>query len=396
MCFLFRISIIFVYLIHYINTQIQKVISIEYWKTFSSSQLFIVIGEERLNIKMQIDLTSQYNWISLNEKKLTQLATSNSSKLINEEIEVLHYQDVYKGKEIEDTFCYDTKGDNKTMSNLRYYLFDREMAKKTGFEAVLSLPFVFKDLHHSLIHFYYNKGDIDNLSFSIIKNHFKHKFILGGIPIEETQNKVISFCNVLNSSSNWECSMTKVTFKNNTEIIDYIPPSEAKMIFNIAEDFIYAPKDFIDIIFEYYISPNFQLYCNYDQEYKRRQLYCSNSYLLSSGTITFAIGNYNYKLNIGNLWQCYEELCYFRIAQHIDKNEWVFGSWFFNNYNVLFDYTEKKVTIYSEKGVTLIGSKKTKVFIILRIITIINCFILIGGIAFNSINKTTINKMIPI
>ena len=95
--------------------------------------------------------------------------------------------------------------------------------------------------------------------------------------------------------------------------------------------------------------------------------------------------NYSFDFTLEDLWEEKNGYKYFKIIKHEYNNEyWFLGKPFFEKYQLIFDYDNKKIGLYSkifsENGIN--EEKKDEKNIIIYILIIIGLIIIIAGLIF--------------
>lgn len=323
---------------------------------YNNSQSYLLqlfFGIQREPSTLPIDISSQATWIYSND--INTFISESQARILKSSTQFsLRNQETFYGKAVKGPSTLVNNNFNLTIPELNYYVIYTN-SSNTNRQGALSFPSKYFIQDYSLIHQYYKKGIIDNLSFSLVINQ-THKFLyLGGIPADAIFNKTKSEFKVYGLTHLWDFTISSIRITIFEQ--EYLYSSKKTINGNYAyldtiEKYILAPKEFMDFLFEIVFKKEIDNKSCYVSTYdNHRQLFCYYEWLRLSGNILFNINGYEYNFILYHFWVCFEEFCFFRIIENNYNDDWVLGNIFLWGINILFDYENNKVQLFTDKGV---------------------------------------------
>ena len=147
---------------------------------------------------------------------------------------------------------------------------------------------------------------------------------------------------------------------------------------NKCHETVFSVNDFDKNDVEQKLSDDYTIYyCDKDVDVKKINI-CGLSFVDK-------MMNYSFDFTLEDLWEEKNGYKYFKIIKHEYNNEyWFLGKPFFEKYQLIFDYDNKKIGLYSkifsENGIN--EEKKDEKNIIIYILIIIGLIIIIAGLIF--------------
>ena len=280
---------------------------------------------------------------------------------------------VYKGKitiiENEKNVQYQIIQDQFHLLDSKYILkdFNFYLTKSTRvtFEAILSLSFKYDDYDYSLVYQLYNKGVIDKKQFGMKLTYdiLQGTFYLGGLPQMLVGNLIQNKLIVNDKYSTWGYNIERIIVGKHTFYTkDYV-------YLQSTQKAIYVKRDFYEfynntILKEYY--DNNTCYIRDIRDYRVKCIGREIKYL---PPIEVIIQGYKFTIDKNNIFTCYLDIC--SLDMEI-REQWVFGTSFYERYITLFDYDDKSVSFFYEESLLYTNYNKSVV-----IIVIINSIIII-------------------
>lgn len=375
MYYFFTIYMHLILICLYRLSECSKYFSIPYFNGYSNNLIIAWIPGCSQSINFLIDLNSNKTWFTSPRGQ-----EFNLSNLVNEStLLALEPKDIIE-KEADFVFQFD-KINNATAINISSIYSKNRSSYYCNFDGAIAFPLHFEDTSKSVLHQMQKQGLINYLSFSLTQRNI----YFGGIDQKEIQDRYYSFCNVLGLNNRWDCSISRVIIQNGTRVHSFISSSKqtnGNAHFDAENSQIFAPKEFMDLLVEYFKEFIDSKLCSLLSLGKtRRQLYCREDHATQQGTITFVIQDYSYLMNMDQFWTCddFDLFCYCDIEENsIDDNTWKFGRYFYLNYIVQFDYEKKRMHFYSKAGVNLINNTSNTHIIIMLYVT--SALLIIGFI----------------
>lgn len=211
-------------------------------------------------------------------------------------------------------------------------------------EEGLSLSFRHKDTSFSIVHLFYQKKLINQLSYSFEpKGYLGGNIYFGAIPSDILSNyHSYGHCNVEKAYDSWGCNVKKIIIGNDVIQI------KGYGIFNGGYPDLSVP------------SKVFKKFVTIARTYARCTEYIGvySSYIICQGdiiknlNITFVFEGFKTHLKLGNFFNC-SKICISRIiSDKLYKTEFVFGALFLYQYLSIYDYEKQMIFLYSQKNNT--------------------------------------------
>lgn len=329
-----------------------SLIRIEIDIKWDCNKITVYAGNPANRFYLPIELNSKFSWFLEKEGSPYYSHTIKNEELNRE----IHYKNsTFVGRKIDDSIYFKGQEASKAV-NLVFYVITKYYWYWKGNIGAFALPFKFVNDKYSIVHQYKKHNLIDSLSFSIVRNSLTVDYLyLGGIPMDHIKNLTHSYCDVIGNNGHWECLFNGAKFSHRmTNASDFYSSSSIKKNnyahFDLIEPYIYVPNDFfdflIDKIFNKYIEDDLSGVGSFKG---KRQIICYSYY--ETGNITFFIGVYSYTYQISKFVQTYDEYCEINIIENPYGNYWIFGTRFIDDFNIHFDYDNRKINFYSDKNV---------------------------------------------
>lgn len=233
----------------------------------------------------------------------------------------------------------------------------------------------------------YENGEIEKRVFGFNMSFLDRGEIIFGDISEEFQKiyKYNATCSVYNKL--WGCKLNTVVFN---DIIYY---NDDLLYFQSQNTNIYAPKKFINFIFEKYFK-NLEGEKYRCQFFKGIMLRCPCEIISPFPKIELHFEGVTVTLNEDLVFQKYQDECIFRIEASEDEKSWVIGSYFMKIFPVLFDFDKEEITLYDNLGLLRTkeppsNSKNSKISFII----FFNLFLMIFAICLLICSKR-VNKRV--
>ena len=218
---------------------------------------------------------------------------------------------------------------------------------------------------------------ISSKSYAIEKeNNTKNNFIyFGGIPRIKTYKKYSQNCQVDKKFSSWVCKLNSISFKNENYI--FINKNDF-LSFNFDLDINYISDNFYNYLLEYPFKNYISNKTYYIQNYI---IYCDCN-LINKKIISFIIYENTFELYFKQfLKEINHNKCQILFEKNPkNRNLFVLGSSFLENYITLFNYETEYITFISNNPF-IIGFELNFTLLLM----LICCFILIFQILYLSI-----------
>lgn len=324
---------------------LQAMIKISYTEIENEYYIEMKIGIPPQAILCKIDQTLHFSLIT------STIYNSNSSKSneIISKIPIILNGIVYYVTEMSDQVYFlnnTSQIEDINIPNFVYYYLEEH---KRPLDSVFGFGFNFYFEGNSFIHLLEKHNIIENLSFSIVTlNELKDggHYYFGGIPTEEIAGYTNSSIEMSVPSTSWSCIV------NQTKILNITYNNVHKAIFQAGIDKIYLPES----LFKYIADNMFYDYieeevCMVDKTntYKYFKCLCSVKSRIPD-SITFTFNEINVTLNTTKLFKTLDSgICMFYMVRGITtdlKSEIIFGMAFMHQFKTLFDYQNKKITLY--------------------------------------------------
>lgn len=327
-----------------------KLVDIPILSFYYTERIAINVGSPPQTIQVSMDLNSNCSWFFERHFKNY---TSNSMKTITNSLQITleKYNQSLNGNYIEDLFFFDENEDLPI--TLPFILIADFPTDYYGLKGVVAFPLKFNDERNSIVHIFKERGLIDSLSFGIRRNKKQNLLRIGGLAEEDTFNKSHSYFDVIGQSHRWDFNVRQGTIQLGSEKKIFKTDCNSNYGYlDTTDEIMSVPTGFFDLIIDHFnASINKQLCALYIFNDKRRQLNCYELVSLRIGKIIIEIGNYQYTMQLSDLWICEsDDDCEFAIMDDPLNNSWKFGSRFYFKTNVLFDYGRRQVHFYANKS----------------------------------------------
>ena len=327
----------FLYIIFF-SLSLSKLIKTSYTITDGKMWTSIALGVPTINLHKPISLNSHYSIITDRSYNKTKSKTSSHKT----------YKMIYYGsKEINaEVICEVAPSAANNFSVLKYcfyYIIDSDLI----FNSIEKFGFAFSpyDKELSLIHQLKKNNEIEHLAFSFVPyDDNEGALYFGGINSIKDQYQFN--CSVVDAVTSWSCAMNYV-FIEGKKINVY--SNIFFSLFDTNEQFILAPDDFMRFFLSLlkeegancdYISGDFSGFFD-----------CDENAIHIMKSISFQFDT-RIEFPIKEMFYCTFKRCKSYIKYNINSHtKWIFGTVFLKRFNSLFDYEDKRVTLYSSLDV---------------------------------------------
>lgn len=241
-----------------------------------------------------------------------------------------------KCKVCSDTFRF---GGEEIMKEHRFnfLLFEEEMSE---FDCV-GLQYKIRYPQYSFIHQLYSANYISRMAFGIGEGG--EWIYFEDFPKKE-KKKYSEKCYIDKDYDYWGCKLNYI--KLNNELF----PNTNYAYLEANEDLIFAPKKYYDLIIDHLFSKHFKEgNCLHKNLFGEIKLVCKGKTIEEFLPIYFGFGGIEFNLSNFDLFSETTGKGYkFKIEQSKDDN-WKFGTMFFREFPVLFDYDNGTVSFYSDE-----------------------------------------------
>ena len=307
-------------------------------------ELRLTIGNERPTQKMIIqDSPYSFFFPETIETNTSEVNTYIDSKLLDIR------GDVYKGDEFSEQL--DIFKVPFVMKDFHYYLLSKEnkrMPKREG----ISFAYKMKDERFSVVHILKKSNQIDSLKYTLKPTSmFEGRIYFGTLPVNKRiKEGKKGYCNVDDRFDTWGCHMNKIYLENHTDIVysynDYFTFQINKRKAIVPCSFLNWVKD--KILKEYFDNGDCYVV---NGNNSKITLECKEfSTVIKFPKIYFVFDEFKIYKWVRDLFICYKDRQCFSQFKCIDgkEDQWIFGSSFLTDYELTFDYDNKKVTVGSK------------------------------------------------
>ena len=339
------------FLLHIKKSKEDKIFITEY-KSVANGYLFdfSVNQQDFASFTIPIDMNSHYTVLS-------NVTVDNPWNMVNESSTIMSDKGtVVQVKEMIKQISF--APDN--VMNFSFYLLDDNTYIRL-FPRRLAVPFIPYNERFSFVHQLKRENLIDQLSFGFepIKSNSKGNFFFGGIPsLSLEKQKDVIKCIVNDSYKQWGCNFDAVYISQGNKVLNY-SSNTYYAFFQSAAYYIDVPIKFVDFLIDTVFMP---FISKEECAIKRNQqvyqytgfLQCECKVIYKLPEINFVFGNKAIQIKLGYLFEIYEgsildiEFCELLLRPNYNDNAWVFGTKFFENFLINFDYKSKEVSLYSE------------------------------------------------
>ena len=326
--------------------------------------LQLSIGYPMHNFLLLVDTSSKYTWV----RGTNCTFCAYTDNIYDEEasISVIHQDEIpyttmidVKGS-ISGNILYDDIKINNFYATKIEILVASEDEYQESADGVLSLkyPKEENDVRNIINKLYLSDYIKKKVLYFNFKDEMSANLMIGSIPnYINTNNKLYSTCHINENNKNWNCLITHLLLDDNYNfyqgnVID------AFAIFSTGLEKIYAPKNILDL----FINNYFMKFPNYKEESCMikilsgiHQIYCLRSFLNIKGpSVHFIMNGYAYRVPYEDLFDdvytdSYNSYKLFKIEFYeTEKNEWLFGTVFLRQYEVVFDADNKVMGFYGD------------------------------------------------
>lgn len=339
------------FLLHIKKSKEEKIFITEY-KSVTNGYLFdfSVNQQDFASFTIPIDMNSHYTVLS-------NVTVDNPWNMVNESSTIMSDKGtVVQVKEMIKQISF--APDN--VMNFSFYLLDDNTYIRL-FPRALAVPFIPDNERFSFVHQLKRENLIDQLSFGFepIKSNSKGIFFFGGIPsLSLEKQKDVIKCIVNDSYKQWGCNFDAVYISQGNKVLNY-SSNTYYAFFQSAAYYIDVPIKFVDFLIDTVFMP---FISKEECAIKRNQqvfqytgfLQCECKVIYNLPEINFVFGNKAIQIKLANLFEIYEgsildiEFCELLLRPNYNDNAWVFGTKFFENFLINFDYKNKDVSLYYE------------------------------------------------
>lgn len=311
---------------------------------------FRVNQQNSVSFTIPIDMNSHYTVLSNITVDNPWNMINESSTIMSEKGTVVHVKEMIK----QISFATDN------VLNFSFYLLDDNTYIRL-FPRRLAVPFLPDNERLSFVHQLKRENLIEKLSFGFepIKSSNSGSFFFGGIPslFLEKQKDVIK-CNVDNSYKQWGCNFDGVYISQGDKVLNYSNNTNYAF-FQSGEYYIDIPIKFADMlittVFMPFISKKECIIIRSQQMLQHGGfLQCDCKVIKHLPEINFVFRKKVIQFKLRNLFKIYEmpihdiQFCEFLLQPNYINNTWIFGTKFFENFLVNFDYESKEISLYYE------------------------------------------------
>ena len=320
-----------------ISHSLSKLIKTSYKITDGKMTTSIALGVPTIILHKPISLVSHYSIITDHSYNKSKTSSHKDYKII------------YNGsKEIKaEVICEVAPSAANNFSVLKYcfyYIVDSDLI----FNSIEKFGFAFspydKDL--SLIHQLKKNNEIDHLAFSFVPydDNSEGALYFGGINSIKDQYEFN--CSVVDAVTSWSCAMNYV-FIEGKKINVY--SNIVFSLFDTNEQFILAPDEFMRFFLSLLNKEGAD--CDYISEDFSGFIDCDENVIHIMKSISFQFDT-RIEFPIKEMFYCIFKRCKSYIKYSIDSHtKWIFGTVFLKRFSSLFDYENKRVTLYSSLDV---------------------------------------------
>ena len=234
----------------------------------------------------------------------------------------------------------------------------------------------------SLTHYLYKNDYITHLSFALIHTeHKKGKIVFGILPKElDSQHKYNGKCKVTKSTyGTWGCELSHIFIDDISYVYDNIYYTNSyHACFDSGISGIHVPQDFYDFIMKHVFSEYIKADKCKDVLFSEQLFFtCDNDVLEMLPTINFVFDGMGYVVHMKELFSFFGQSADFVIrVNRIKTDVFLFGNTFISLFNMMFDYEDGIVGLYSKNEGRIIKVDLEGLFPKKRILKM-GCFILV-------------------
>ena len=332
------------------------------------------LGNKDKELYCHINLRSSFTWTTIPNRKSMNIPKENIVKKVEVKVKGM----TYKAFEYTNTLWF-SDINNYVLPEYHIYVINLEdnvedKAKQSVANGI-GLGYYITDEKFSIVHCLYNDGKIKQRKFAIGEYNNKEEYGLlyfGGIPSSVTDKKEYKAkCKVPKGSLNWSCKLDKVIISNNT----YDAKGD-QMLFETSFENMIVPEKFLDFINETVLP--YRKNCYYIKN-KVSFIRCNIDELDALPLYHFVFDEIDFTIPMGRLFVDGYEIADSVLLSNRDiednKNMWIFGGRFLENYISVYDYDKSTIEFYTSKYV-MKQIKEIKTFDVKNIIMIIGilCF----------------------
>ena len=326
--------------------------------------LQLSIGYPTHSFLLLVDTSSKYTWV----RGTNCTFCAYTDNIYDEEasISVIHQEDIpyttmtdVKGS-VSGNILYDDIKIGDFYATKIELLVASEDEYQESADGVLSLKYP-KDSNdvRNIVNKLYLGGFIKNkILYFNFKDEMVGNLMIGKVPDYINSNsKIYSTCRINDYNNNWNCLMTHLLLDDNYNFYQ-ASVIDATAIFSTGLEKIYVPRNTLDL----FINNYFKNFPNYNDKSciikilsGIYQIYCLRSFLNIKGpSIHFIMNGFAYRVPYDELFEdvytdSYNSYKLFKIEFYeTEKNEWLFGTIFLKQYEVVFDADKKIMGFYGE------------------------------------------------
>ena len=324
-----------------------KLLSIELKPNFGAYYAELSLGNPPQTIYHGLDQGLTVTWTDVFKYSPSKSSTHQIIKQGDLKFQHLHLY----GNEVKDSMHFPN---NQTLPNFTFYTIkdSRGYNSRVG---GFGLAHKFTDYKYSLVHQLHNEGLITKRSFAFVPPSSTNNgmFYIGGIPSNETHNKLISKCKVAGSYANWACKLSYIFMGDISYVYDNIYyHNDDYAFFQSAESRILVPHKFIQYLETHTLKQHLESGDCIKELYGMNQRFqCNCKVKETFPKMSFVFDSVAYTLTNEDLFVVdHGDVCNLgMVSNHIRKNNWIFGTKLIGKFISEFDFDEKEVRFYYDK-----------------------------------------------
>jgi hypothetical protein len=340
--YLFHIYILILFILPSLQTP--KSIQIPFKLSNNIPFITIELGSPPQTLSLPLNLHQKYTWFPSTIAPFTQSKTSSILHTGKIKIE----NTLYTSKELSDIITLES-----TYSNIPYHFYVIDINNYETYNTGYGFNYIYDNNNFNLIYQLYKKQYISHSCLSIRNINDTNSIYFGVLP-QETVNTYTykAKCKVKNKM--WSCN-----YGNSVIMYNKTFTNKYDMIFQMNTEYIYIPVDFYDYLQKevFNITDNANSQCKIEKDSQSNEfIICNRKYIeqtFQDSSFTFVLGDYQVDIKLPKIIICndnVEDLCQigfvFNYKRAMDK--WIYGNIFLRNIDIVFDYHEGLVILYSD------------------------------------------------
>lgn len=343
-----------------------KFIVLNYEKIYGIFQFYIRLGKPRQTFLIGLNMSTNITWISYylyqkHKSSTIQILNDDTSFTLTNNTNDLKVPSLLIGELItiesikEDnsySFAH-LSSSSYSIDKFMFYYPQINIPTEIGYDSIGS-GFYYNNISFSLVHMFYQRNYISQISFGFIpKSLFKGIIYFGKLPpnLKTVKHSYKHILPIVNPKlTEWNVQLKSINYGK------YPVDSNNHLIyFDSGETYICVPFNFIHYLNKEYFSTYIQeRKCEYVESHLElsHYFYCKCKDINNFKSIVFNFGNkINIELTKNDLFEKDLTTCYFILRYcHIknNNNTFVFGNSFFSLFPIEFNYETKSVIIYND------------------------------------------------